>query len=130
MSDYLLEETEIEWTGPFPDVMVINSFTNWEATLVTVIHRHEPHLKTFLGAYYYEGKGAVEQIQLKKGSLVQVDENSGIFSVNYTVYYHAGCSDVSYTDRQEMKITFEIDFGRKAMKLAGERIPLRAPDEF
>jgi len=129
MKDYLLEETEIELTDILLEAITGKS-ADRELALYTIISSNEPDFKTMLGGYYYDSKGSVERIKLKTGSLELFSDHSGMFYVHYFVNYHMGCSDISYDDRQEMKIAFEIDTQRKVMKLVGERIPLRGPDEL
>src|SRR6187402_2144321 len=108
MKDYLLEETEIELSDLLIEE-IANKSMDRETTLSIIVHNNEPDFKTMLGGYYYDSKGSVERIQLKNGSLEFVNAKLGSFRVGYVVNYHMGCSDVSYDDRQEMKIAFDID---------------------
>jgi hypothetical protein len=53
-----------------------------------------------------------------------------MFMVKYTVSYFFACDDITKNNPETMTCTFDVDLGRHAVTITGEKEPERMTDEF
>jgi len=97
--------------------------------LTDILRKFEP-LIDLLNNYYYETKGKIRSVKVLDDSVNFVDKISGFFKLEFSVNYTNGCQDLNYDDRQSMVINFKINFEDATLKLEGEEIREREPDEL
>ena len=123
------EEINIELSNGFIEAIQYH-LENKEELLLVELKSKEFSIEEMLNNYYYGEKGKVFNHSVEKDSIQFRDATTGTFTIQYSINYSNGCQDISYNEKDKRAINFEIDLGKGTMKLIGEYIPERMPDEF
>ncbi len=98
--------------------------------LVEELINNTTAIENMISGYYYESRGKVYGLNLKKDSIVFEDNLRGYLTLDYSINYFMGCQDLTYDDKNNMRIDFEINIPEKVIKLSGENIREREPDTY
>jgi hypothetical protein len=101
-----------------------------EPIMILELARHNEALRNLLIGYHYAERGQVCNLLYKEGSLEFETGLTGSFTVEYGTDYFMACSDQSYNNRNKMVIGFKICIENNTLRLFGEEIPERTPDEY
>jgi hypothetical protein len=123
------EETTFEVSDEFIAAFLQNQ-VNKKALLLREMKRKESFLEAMLNAYHYSEKGKVHDPRVESDSILFNAARSGTFKITYGVVFTNGCQDLTHLDNDNKQIDFEIFPDRRMIKLSGENIPERLPDEF
>jgi hypothetical protein len=92
--------------------------------------QHLADVQTMIESYWFAKKANVQNLSLPPGSIRFTTAVSGMFIVKYTVSYFFACDDITKNNQETMTCTFDVDLGRHAVTITGEKEPERMPDEF
>lgn len=87
-------------------------------------------LIALLTGYHFASRGKVYDAVVVDNSLSFINDCCGTFCVEYKIMYTNGCQDLTYDDKDDKLISFEINMPEKSITLTGEVVPERLPDEF
>lgn len=111
------------WTFDFP------STQNPELDLEPLLAQKEKELGIFL-SYYFKKQGAVaEKVCLKSGPEFE-SNTTGSLILSFDLVHFNACLAIHEQEREEMKITFELDEANEKVKLTGAYWPERGMDEI
>lgn len=87
-------------------------------------------LTDLIAGYHFASRGKVYDAVIVDGSLSVTNDYRGNFRAKYKIMYTNGCQDLTYDDKDDKVIFFEINTNAKNITLTGEVVPERLPDEF
>lgn len=109
---------------------VINNTADKEQYIVDFLTKHQASLQAMIESYWFTKKANVLNLSLLSESIRFTTAVSGMFIVKYTVSYFFACDDITTNNQETMTCTFDVDLGRHALTITGEKEPERTPDEF
>lgn len=109
---------------------VINNEADKEQRIVDFIMKHQADLQAMIASYWFTRKANVLNVSVPGDGIRFTTAVSGMFVVKYTVSYFFACDDITTNKQETMTCTFDVDLGRHAITITGEKEPERVPDEF
>jgi hypothetical protein len=111
------------WTFDFPK-------TDTPAKqLENLLLEKEKDLGIFL-SYYFKKEGAVSEKVKLKGNPEFTSATTGKLILDFDLIFFNACLAINEQEREEMKMTFEIDESNQKLKLIGAYWPERGMDEI
>ncbi len=97
--------------------------------LEELLEKNEKDLGIFL-TYYFKKDGAVSEKVKLKGSPEFTSATTGKLTLDFELIFFNACLAINEQERDEMKMTFEIDQEKDQLKLIGAFWPSREMDEI
>jgi hypothetical protein len=113
---------------------LVDSFQVHEADhgmlLSNELEQHLEVIENLLLGYHYAEAGKVSHVKVEQDSIIFNKRTSGSFIAEYKTYFAMACSDKGYSNDNKMSVEFQIDLQNKKMRLLGEELQERLPDDF
>lgn len=100
------------------------------ALILTELQLNLKALESLLVSYHYKSRGRVFDVKIQEESLRVLSDETAIFSVRYNIGQFNACADLDYTEKAGMEILVDIDRESNSLRLTGEFVPEREPDEL
>ena len=100
-----------------------------ETLIQDVLEKERKELGIFL-SYYFKREGAVTENVALKGEINFTSELEGNFLLDFDLVHFNACLNIHDTNRDEIKVDFELSENLKVLKLTGPYIPERGMDEI
>jgi hypothetical protein len=114
--------------------MFVESFLQHDVNKILLLSNelkfNNAAIENLLLSYHYSEAGRVSHVEIKRDSIFLHKSLSGCFVVEYNTYFAMACSDKGYSNKNKMIINFEINLLDKKMRLSGEEIWERMPDDL
>lgn len=98
--------------------------------LLSDLENNVTSITQMLSNYYFESRGRVFDLKIEENSIFFEDQLTGHLKIHFSLNYFMGCQDLTYDDKGSMKIQFKVNPQDKIIKLIGEDIRERDPDQY
>lgn len=111
------------WTFDFPSKVIAG-------TLLTELLKEKTNELGIFLSYYFKKDGAVaENVRLEELPTF-LSETSGWLILNFDLIYFNACLNIHEQEKENMKVTFELDPKSEKLILTGPYWPSREMDEI
>ncbi|WP_297337374.1 hypothetical protein [Algoriphagus sp.] len=100
-----------------------------DTSLFDVLKTKKNELGIFL-SYYFKKDGAVAENVVLDRLPTFLSQTSGFFHLHFDLIFFNACLNIHEQEKEEMKITFELDRKAKTIILTGPYWPSREMDEI
>ncbi|GEM_PF-6047097 len=80
--------------------------------------------------FFGDTNGEVHLVTVDKHSIKLFPNGKGSFQADFDISYYFGCSDQNTSREESMSMDFEIDIANSEIKIIGENLPEREPDNY
>ena len=95
---------------------ITNSVNDFSKEFMNELMHHKDEINGLLTGYYCQERGTVYEHFIDQSSIETDNNGKGSFIVNFDIYYALE----GYTDKDKMKIEFQIDLKTGEMILKGD----------